>query len=63
LVRAGDGQGVPQDYAEALKWFRIAAKQGEAKGQFNLGVAYSTADAAGAAFGAETAPADSREAG
>jgi TPR repeat protein len=36
-----DGQGVPQDPAEALKWFRKAAEQGEARGLFNLGIAYS----------------------
>ncbi len=33
-------QGVPQDYAEAAKWFGKAADQGEAKAQFNLGVMY-----------------------
>ena len=35
-----DGQGVPQDYAEALMWFRLAAEQGDAGAQNNLGVAY-----------------------
>jgi TPR repeat protein len=25
-----DGQGVPQDYAEAVKWYRLAAEQGYA---------------------------------
>ena len=35
-----NGQGVPQDYAEALKWFRLAADQGDAKAQHNLGVMY-----------------------
>ena len=49
------GQGVPQDYAEALKWYRKAAEQGNAKAlkwyrkaaeqgnaeaQFNLGLMY-----------------------
>jgi len=33
------GEGVPQDYAEAVKWYRLAAEQG-AKAQFNLGVGY-----------------------
>jgi TPR repeat protein len=33
-----DGQGVPQDYQEAVKWYRRAAAQGYA--QFNLGVSY-----------------------
>jgi TPR repeat protein len=31
------GKGVPQDHAEALKWFRKAADQGNAVAQFNLG--------------------------
>ena len=35
-----DGQGVTQDYAEAVKWFRKAADQGNADAQFNLGVMY-----------------------
>jgi len=35
-----NGQGVPQDSAEALKWYRKAAEQGNAAAQFNLGVMY-----------------------
>ena len=35
-----NGQGVPQDVAEALKWYRLAADQGQADAQFNLGVMY-----------------------
>ena len=35
------GQGVPQDYAEALKWYRLAAEQGNANAQDNLGVMYA----------------------
>ena len=34
------GQGVRQDYDEAVKWFRKAADQGHASAQFNLGVMY-----------------------
>ena len=34
------GQGVPQDDAEAAKWFRKAAEQGDAQAQFCLGVSY-----------------------
>ena len=30
------GEGVPQDYAEAVKWYRRAAEQGEASAQNNL---------------------------
>ena len=35
-----NGWGVPQDYTEAVKWYRLAAKQGYASAQFNLGVMY-----------------------
>jgi len=31
---------VPQDYAEAVKWFRLAAEQGHANAQFDLGKLY-----------------------
>ena len=34
------GQGVPQDYAEAVKWYRKAAEQGNNDGQGNLGWVY-----------------------
>ena len=34
------GQGVVQDYQEALKWWRKAAEQGNADGQNNLGFMY-----------------------
>jgi TPR repeat protein len=36
----GTGKGVPQDYAEAAKWYRKAAEQGHAEAQFNLGIMY-----------------------
>ena len=36
----GTGRGVPQDDAEAVKWYRLAAAQGSALGQYNLGVRY-----------------------
>ena len=35
-----NGHGVPQNYVEALKWFRKAAEQGDAAAQFNLGFMY-----------------------
>jgi len=35
-----DGRGVPQDYAEAMKWYRKADDQGHANAQFNLGFMY-----------------------
>jgi hypothetical protein len=34
------GQGVPQDYKTAAKWYILAAEQGYAPAQFNLGVHY-----------------------
>lgn len=34
------GLGVETDYAEALKWNRLAAEQGHAKAQYNLGMMY-----------------------
>jgi TPR repeat protein len=35
-----NGYGVAQNYAEALKWYRLAAEQGEAIAQYNLGYMY-----------------------
>ena len=35
-----NGEGVPQNVTEALRWFRLAADQGFAGAQVNLGVAY-----------------------
>jgi TPR repeat protein len=35
------GQGVPQDDAEAVKWYERAAMQGSAKGQYQLGAVYA----------------------
>ena len=34
------GLGVPQDYTEAIQWYRQAAEQGDAGAQNNLGVMY-----------------------
>jgi hypothetical protein len=34
------GRGVPQDYKEAVKWYRLAADQGDASAQSNLGTMY-----------------------
>ena len=38
------GEGVPQDDAEAARWYRLAAEQGDADAQFNLGVMYDTGE-------------------
>lgn len=34
------GLSVPQDYAEAARWFRMAAEQGDVFGQYRLGEVY-----------------------
>jgi hypothetical protein len=34
------GQGVPQDYKEAVRLYRLSAEQGLAEAQSNLGVMY-----------------------
>ena len=34
------GSGVPQDYVEAVKWFRKAAEQGDAERQSDPGDVY-----------------------
>lgn len=35
------GQGVTQNYAEALKWYKLSANQGFARAQLSLGVMYT----------------------
>ena len=35
-----NGQGVPQDHATAVEWFRKAAEQDDDSAQYNLGVCY-----------------------
>ncbi len=37
-----DGDGVPKDYVEALKWYRKAAEKGHARAMFNLGFLLET---------------------
>ena len=37
-----EGRGVGQDDAEAVKWFRCAAEQGDAEAQHRVGFAYMT---------------------
>ena len=34
------GVGVDTDYKEAVKWYSLAAKQGDAEAQYNLGLMY-----------------------
>ena len=35
-----EGNGVPKDIEEAMKWFKMAADQGAASAQYNLGQYY-----------------------
>ena len=35
-----NGNGLPQDYKEAVKWYTKAAEQGYADAQFNLALMY-----------------------
>jgi TPR repeat protein len=35
-----NGEGVPQDYKKAVKWYRKSAEQGHAMAQSNLGLMY-----------------------
>jgi len=38
------GKGVPQNYTEAVKWYRLAAEQGHADAQYFMGLAYSNGE-------------------
>ena len=38
------GEGVPENDAEAVKWYRKAADQGNAAAQFNLGIMYANGE-------------------
>jgi TPR repeat protein len=39
-----NGQGVPQDYKTAVKWYSLAAEQGHGSAQSNLGSMYYKGD-------------------
>ena len=34
------GDGVPQDYKEAVRWWLMAAEEGDARAQYSLGICY-----------------------
>ena len=38
------GEGVPEDDTEAVRWYQLAAAQGDAPAQFNLGVMYDNGE-------------------
>ena len=35
-----NGDGVPQDYEEAVRWYTLAAEQGDAQAQYNVAVSF-----------------------
>ncbi len=39
-----NGEGVPEDDKEAVRWFRLTAEQGHAGAQSNLGSMYATGE-------------------
>ena len=39
-VMYGNGKGVAKNYSKAIKWWNLAADQGNDKAQYNLGVMY-----------------------
>ena len=39
-----NGEGVLKDEAEAVRWYRLAAEQGDAAAQFNLGLMYANGE-------------------
>jgi len=43
-VMYDNGEGVPEDAKEAVKGYRLAAAQGDAKAQINLGVMYDNGE-------------------
>jgi len=40
-VKYDRGEGVPEDNAEAVRWYRLAAEQRDADAQHNLGLLYA----------------------
>tara|TARA_B110000914_G_C15067684_1_gene266982 strand:+ start:166 stop:492 length:327 start_codon:yes stop_codon:yes gene_type:complete len=39
-----NGRGVPENNAEAVKWYRLSAEQGNEFAQLNLGLMYDSGD-------------------
>ena len=39
-----NGEGVPENDSEAVKWYRLAAEQGIATAQYNLGIMYDNGE-------------------
>ena len=43
-VMYANGDGVPENDAEAVRWYRLAAEQGDASAQYNLGYMYANGE-------------------
>ena len=43
-VKYANGKGVPENDAEAVRWYRKAADQGKVQAQYNLGLMYAKGD-------------------
>ena len=43
-VMYSEGEGVKQDYAKAMTWFRKAAKQGQRESEYNVGAMHFRGD-------------------
>ena len=43
-IMYANGYGVPEDDAEAVRWYRLAADQGHAGAQYNLGLKYANGE-------------------
>jgi TPR repeat protein len=39
-----NGRGVPKNLQDAVKWYRMAAAQGDPKAQYNLGFMYANGE-------------------
>ena len=39
-----NGEGVPENDAEAVRWYRMAAEQGDVLAQYNLGAMYANGE-------------------
>ena len=39
-----NGEGVPENDAEAVRWYQLAAEQGNESAQYNLGVMYDNGE-------------------
>ena len=44
VVFVASGRRIIEDHKEAVKWYRLAAEQGELSAQYNLGVMYANGE-------------------